>query len=138
MSSGPSPEYRAFVEAGIGILMAAIVADGKYTQEEFSWFKNVQHRHPLFRDVPPDAFNPMLRSVKAQLGAGPWKPLVERWAAAIPAQYRVSMFQLAVEVLIIDKEIEGKEPEVIRVLWTALGIPDDEARQMFMSRFEKM
>lgn len=84
MSSGPSPEYRAFVEAGIGILMAVIVADGKYTQEEFSWFKNVQHRHPLFRDVPADAFNPMLRSVKAQLAAGAWKPLVEKWAAAIP------------------------------------------------------
>jgi hypothetical protein len=137
-SSGPSPEYRAFVEAGIGILMATIQADGKFSADEFAWWKTVQHRHPLFRDVPGEAFNPMLHRVKAQLASQPWKTLVEGWAAAIPEQYRTSMFELAAELAVVDKELEGKEPEVLRHLWKALGIPDDTARRLCMSKIERM
>jgi hypothetical protein len=137
-TSGPTPEYRAFVEAGIGILMATILADGKYSEDEFVWWKTVQHRHPLFRDVPAEAFNPMLQRVKSQLVSQPWKTLVDDWAKAVPEQYRTSMFELAAELAVVDKELEGKEPEVVRHLWRAFGIPDDKARAIFMSKIERM
>ncbi len=138
MSNGPTPEHRAFVEAGIGIVMSIIMADGKYSRDEFVWFKTVQHRHPLFADVPPDAFNPMLKRVKKQLVTESWKSLVDEWAAAVPEQFRLSIFELATELAVVDKELEGKEPEVVRHLWHALGIPDDIARNIFMSRIERM
>ena len=136
--SGPTPEHRAFVEAGIGIVMSIIMADGKYTQDEFLWFKTLQHRHPLFSDVPADAFNPMLKRVKSRLTKESWRKLIDEWAAAVPPPYRVSIFSLATELAVVDKELEGKEPEVIRYLWHALAIPDDEARSIFMSRIERM
>lgn len=138
MSAGPTPEYRAFVEASIGILMSIIMADGKYSQDEFVWFKTVQHRHPLFADVPPQAFNPMLTRVKGRLTRESWRALLDEWSVAVPFQYRVSIFELATELAVIDKELEGKEPEVVRYLWHAMGIPDDQARTIFMSRIERM
>lgn len=133
-----SPHQNTFVEAGMGILMSMIMADGKYTQDEFVWWKTVQHRHPLFSDVPAEVFNPMLHEVKAKLGSQPWRSLVDQWAAAVPNEYRLSVFELASELAVIDKELEGKEPEVVRHLWKALGIPDDTARSIFMSKIEKM
>jgi uncharacterized tellurite resistance protein B-like protein len=136
--SGPPPDHRAFVEAGMGILMSVIMADGKYSQDEFLWWKTAQHRHPLFRDVPAEVFNPMLQRVKAQLASQPWQTLVEGWAANVPHQYRTSVFELAAELAVVDKELEGKEPEVVRHIWHALGIPDDTARAIFMARIEKM
>jgi len=131
-------EHRAFVEAGIGVLMAVIMADGKYTQDEFVWWKTAQYRHPLFREVPAEAFNPMLARVKQQLQTENWRTLVDTWAAAIPPQFRVSMFELAAELAVVDKELEGKEPEVVRHLWSAMGIPDDDARSIFMRKIERM
>lgn len=136
--SGSSPEQRAFIEAGMGILMAVIMADGKFTEDELTWWKSVQYRHPLFRDVPPETFNPMLHQVKARLGAEPWRPLVEGWAAAVPQEYRLAVFELAAELAVADKELEGGEPEVVTHLWRAFGIPEDTARQVFMSKIEKM
>jgi hypothetical protein len=133
-----TPEHKAFVEAGIGIVMSMIMADGKYTEEEFVWFKNAQNRHPLFRDVPPEAFNTMLRRVKARLTTEPWRALIDEWAPAIPEQYRVNIFELATELAVVDRELEGKEPEVVRYLWKALNIPDDVARKIFMGQIEKM
>ena len=136
--SGPTPEHRAFVEAGIGIVMSIIMADGKYSQDEFVWFKTVQHRHPLFADVPADAFNPMLKRVKQRLTKESWKALIDEWVSAVPQRYRVSIFELATELAVVDKELEGKEPEVIRYLWHSMGIPDDQARTIFMARIERM
>jgi hypothetical protein len=136
--SGESHDQRAFVEAGMGILMAVIMADGKFTQDELSWWKSVQNRHPLFRNVPPETFNPMLHHVKERLGAEPWKPLVEGWAAAVPQEYRLAVFELAAELAVTDKELEGGEPEVVTHLWRAFGIPEDTARQVFMSKIETM
>jgi uncharacterized tellurite resistance protein B-like protein len=137
-AGGPTPEHRAFVEAGIGILMSIIMADGKYSQDEFVWFKTVQHRHPLFADVPPDAFNPMLKRVKSRLSRESWRALVQEWAVDVPERYRLSIFDLATELAVVDKELEGKEPEVIKHLWHAMGIPDDIARKVFMDKIEKM
>lgn len=136
--SGPSPEYRAFVEAGIGVVMSVIMADGKYTRDEFTWFKTKQHTHPLFRDVPPDAFNDMLSRVKARLTTQPWRGLVDQWAAAVPQQFKTPVFELAAELAVIDKELQGAETEVIEYLWKALGIPDEEARKIFMGKIGSM
>lgn len=136
--SGVTPEHRAFVEASMGILMAVIMADGKYTQDEFSWWKNVQTRHPLFKDVPADVFNPMLQGVKAQLAATPWPSLVTNWAKAVPSQFRKSIFELAADLVVVDGELEGKEPEVIKHIWQSLQLPDDEARKIFMAKIEAM
>ncbi len=136
--SVPTPEHRAFVEAGIGIVMSIIMADGKYSQDEFIWFKTVQHRHPLFADVPPESFNPMLKRVKQRLGKESWRKLLDEWAVAVPERFRVSIFELATELAVVDKELEGREPEVVRYLWRALGIPDEQARTIFMTRIERM
>ncbi len=136
--SGPTPEYRAFVEAGIGVCMSVIMADGKFTQDEMVWWETVRQRHPLFHDVPTSDFAPMLQRVKTRLAAEAWKSLVDEWAGAIPEKFRLALFTLATEVAVVDKELEGKEPEVIRHLWRALGIPDDAARKIFMDRIEGM
>ncbi len=136
--SGPTPEQRAFVEAGIGILMATIMADGKFTQDEFSWWKTAQDRHPLFRDVPPADFNPMLHNVKTRLSATPWKQLVSEWAQSVPAQYRVGIYELACELAVVDRELGGQEPDVVTHLRDSLAIPLDQARSIFMSKIERM
>lgn len=136
--TGPSPEHRAFVEAGIGILMAVIMADGKYTQDEFAWWKTVQNQHPLFKDVPPDAFNPMLQRVKTQLASSPWPGLVQTWGKAVPPQFRTSIFELAADLVVTDGELEGKEPDVIKSIWQAMELPDDVARKIFMAKIEAM
>ncbi|MDX2235323.1 MAG: hypothetical protein NW200_12565 [Hyphomonadaceae bacterium] len=136
--SGPSPEYRAFVEAGLGIVMSMIMADGKYTQDEFAWFKTKQHTHPLFRDVPPDAFNAMLHRVKARLTSEPWKALITEWSAAVPADYRRPVFELAAELAVVDKELKGQESDVAEHLWRTFEIPEDEARRIFMAKIQSM
>jgi len=133
-----TPEHRAFVEAGIGIVMAMIMADGHYSQEEFSWFKTAQNRHPLFRDVPPDAFNAMLHRVKARLTREPWRALIDEWAAAIPADFRMPVFEMAAEVATVDSDVKGRESEVVQYLAAALQIPEATARDVFMRRIEKM
>lgn len=139
MADDQSPlSQLAFTEAAIGILTAVIMADGKYTQDEFVWWKAVQNRHPLFRDVPPNIFNPLLRSAKARLVSQPWKLLVTQWATQVPAEARLPIFELAADLAVVDKELEGREPEVVVHLWHALEIPDDVARKVFMGKIEKM
>ena len=135
---GPTHDHKAFVEAGIGIVMTVIMADGQFSQDEYVWWKKAQMSHPLFANVPPEPFNAMLQSVKAQLSAGPYQPLVDKWAKSVPEQYRVSIFELATELATVDKDIAGREPEVLKYLWQALGIPDELGRRIFMSRIEKM
>lgn len=132
--SGPTPEHRAFVEGGLGILMAVIMADGKYSQAEFVWFKTVQNRHGLFSDVPPSAFNPMLERVKSRLTREPWQSLINEWAAAVPQQFRTPVFALAAELAVVDKELQGREHDVVKHLGMALGVPEGEARTIFMDK----
>lgn len=134
----PTPEYRAFVEAGIGICMSVTMADGKVTRDESVWWTTKCVGHPLFRDVPEDAFNAMLQRVQTQLKQRAWKPLVTDWAAAVPQQYRGAIFELAAELAVVDKELEGKEPEVVKHVWQALGIPDEKGRSIFMAKIEAM
>ncbi len=136
--NGPTPEHRAFVEGGLGILMAIIMADGKYSQEEFVWFKTLQHRHGLFSDVPPDAFNPMLERVKSRLTRESWQALIDEWAAAVPERFRVNVFELAAELAVIDKELQGRENAVIRRLGQAFGLPEEQARTIFMGKLNGM
>lgn len=131
-------EYKAFVEAGIGIVMSMIMADGQYTEEEFNWFKTAQTRHPLFRDVPADAFNSMLHRVKGRLSREPWRALIDEWAAAVPGEYRMPVFEMATEVATIDSDVKGRESEVVQYLANALQIPEASAREVFMRRIEKM
>jgi uncharacterized tellurite resistance protein B-like protein len=133
-----SAEQRAFVEAGMGICMAVIMADGKFTQDELAWWKTVQARHPLFKDVSPEEFNPLLAYVKEKLAGGPWQASVDGWAKAVPEAYRVPMIELASELATVDKGVEGKEPEVIRHLTAALGVPAEKGREIFMQRIEHM
>lgn len=130
--------HKAFVEAGIGIVMTMIMADGQYTEEEFVWFKNAQVRHPLFRDVPAPAFNDMLRRVRARLVSEPWRALVEEWAQAVPAEFREKIFELATELAVVDRDLKGREPEVVRYLGRALQIPEEVSRRIFMNQIDKM
>jgi tellurite resistance protein len=136
--SGPTPEYRAVVEAGVGICTAVIMADGKVSQDEARWFMAQRMAHPLFRDVPADAFKSMQEAVQAQLAGGGWKPLVEKWAVAVPDKFRSALFELACAVATVDKDLAGKEPEVVRHLGKALGFADDVIRKTFMDSIEKM
>lgn len=133
-----TPEHRAFVEAGIGIVMAMIMADGQYSEEEFAWFKSAQNRHPLFRDVPPEAFNTMLHRVKARLQTEPWRALIDEWAAAVPEDYRVKVLELAAEVAVVDRELKGRESDVVRYLGDALKLPEEVVRTTFMNRIQGM
>ncbi len=132
--AGPSPEYRAFVEAGIGICMSVFMADGKFSAEERHSWLALQHGHPLFRDVPPEAFNQMLRRVESNLTSGDWRERLTKWAGDVPQRYRLPLFELASELAVADKQLEGKEPEVVRRLGRAFGIPDEEADRIFMSK----
>ena len=133
-----TPEHRAFVEAGLGIVMATIMADGQYSEEELAWFKTAQNRHPLFRDVPPDAFNTMLHRVRGRLQSEPWRALIDEWAACVPADYRLPVLEMAAEVAVIDRDLRGRESEVVQYLGAALHVPEQTAREIFMRRIEKM
>jgi uncharacterized tellurite resistance protein B-like protein len=132
--SGPTPEHRAFVEAGIGIVMSVVMADGVYNESEMQLFVKAQHQYDLFRDVPPDAFNAMLGRVRARMQAEPWKALVTEWANAVPPEHSRKIFELAIQFVTADKSVGGQEPEVLRQLADGLGIPDAEARRMFAER----
>ena len=132
-----TPESRAFVEAGVGICMSVIMADAKVSRDESLWWAAKRVSHPLFRDVPNDLFNTVLQLTQTKLKHEPWMGLVEGWAVAVPGPYREAVFELAADLAVIDKEIEGKEPEVLRHLWRALGISDERGRAIFMEQIEK-
>ncbi|MBI1187089.1 MAG: hypothetical protein GC206_07125 [Alphaproteobacteria bacterium] len=138
MSGGPTPEYRAFVEAGIGVCMAVILADGAFSEDEFVWWKALQEGHPLFRDVPAADFNPMLARVKAQLLSQPWEPLVQQWANAVPEQYREALLETASQTAIVDRKVVGGEPGIIRFIWRALAISDDRGASIFANVMGRM
>jgi hypothetical protein len=136
--SGPTPEQRAFVEAGMGVCMAVILSDGTFSQDEFAWWKALSERHPLFRYVPAEDFNPMLARVKAQLLSAPWEGLVQNWASAVPAQYREALLETASQTAIVDRKVVGGEPGIIRFIWRALGISDDRGATIFADVMNKM
>ncbi|HVZ99524.1 MAG TPA: TerB family tellurite resistance protein [Caulobacterales bacterium] len=136
--SAPTPEHRAFVEAGIGVCMAVMMADGKLTAEELAWWQAAQYRHPLFKDVPASAFNNMLARVKEKLANLGAKAAINAWAPAVPQQYRHSIYELAVELAVVDHQLAGREPEIVLHIGACLGVPTEEARRIFMDRIEKM
>ncbi len=59
-------------------------------------------------------------------------------ANAVPEQYRQSIYELAISLAVIDKELEGREPEVVTHLWRSLGLDETLARKLFMDRIEHM
>lgn len=132
--SGPSPEHRAFVEAGIGICMAVIMADGVYNESEMALFVKAQHQYALFRDVPPDAFNPMLARVRSRLQSESWSALVTEWAKNVPEQHRVAIYELAVDMATADRSVSGKEPEVLKHLAENFGLWSEEANKILLQR----
>ena len=71
-----------FEEAAVGILSAVAYADGRISDEEQAWWHRVQYRHPLFADLPPSIFNPMLDRARQTLTDTPWPQAVAAWAAA--------------------------------------------------------
>jgi len=137
--SGPQNSQVAFVESGIGIVMAVIMADGQYSADELTWWKSMQNVHPLFRDVPAHVFNPIQQKVKAQLLSQiPWRTLVDGWAANVPPEYRELMLDLAADLAVVDKTVSGKEPEVIMHIGRAMGISEDKVRQIFMTKIARL
>lgn len=129
---------RAFVVAGIGICTAVIMADGKLSDQEKAWWTNAQHRMALFRDVPPAEFNDMLTRVQAELSPTTWRGLVDRWASAVPPEHRLALFEIAAELAVVDKGLDGGEPEVVRHVGKALGLPQEQIRSIFMDKIDKM
>jgi long-subunit acyl-CoA synthetase (AMP-forming) len=119
--------------------MVVIMADGAYSPDELVWWKSMQNVHPLFRDVPPHVFNPMQQRVKAQLTSQtPWRQLVDQWAKAVLQQYKELILELAADLATVDKNVSGKEPEVITYLGKAMGLTDDTVSRIFMSKISRI
>ncbi|MBL8551477.1 MAG: tellurite resistance TerB family protein [Hyphomonadaceae bacterium] len=114
-------------EAAAGVLLAVIRADGEFQDEEVQTWKAIIYRHPIFRRQPPDTFNPMMERVRASLDNEPWREVLARWSANIPAELRPTVFALAIELVLSDETVTDSERTVIGYLQNTLQIPDQLA-----------
>lgn len=117
-------------EAAVGVLLAVMCADGEVADEEMAWWKRVQHRHPLFADLPPSLYNPMIDKARRALDERPWRDAISTWSTLVPRHHSRMLFELAVELAFIDQDVSGSEPDVLIHLAHGLGLTADEARQV--------
>ena len=121
----------AFEEAAIGILAAVAYADGQIAAEELAWWRRIQHRHPLFADLPPSLSNPMLARARQTLATTPWKEAITDWAADVPRANVEQIYRMAVELQLVDGVSTRQESQVTVHLSHALGIAVDRSTHLF-------
>ena len=121
----------AFEEAAIGILTAVLYADGVVADAELAWWRRVQERHPLFADLPPASFDPILARAQQTLLATPWRDAVTMWAREVPRAHAELVYCLAVELQLVDGDCAGTESRITAHLSHALRIPPERSTHLF-------
>ena len=121
----------AFEEAVVGILAAVAHADGRLADEELAWWRRVRARHPLFSDLPPSLFNPMLARAQAALATLPWAEAITEWAADVPRAHAEMIYAMAVELQLVDGESTRRESQVTVHLAHALGLSPERSTHLF-------
>ena len=121
----------AFEQAVIGILTAVLYADEAIADAELAWWRRVQERHPLFADLPPSLFNPMLAQAQRELLATSWAEAISDWATQIPPEHAEQVYCMAVELQLIDGDCARQESRMTAHLSNALGLSPERSTRLF-------
>src|SRR5436309_2027839 len=116
------------VEAMVG----AIDADGEVSDTELESLHNKLETHELFAALSKDARERVLdQAADAIEAAGGGRNRVAAIAAGLPSRAeRVMAYTLACELCVADGDLPEKEILYLEALQEALGLPDEEAREL--------
>ncbi len=121
----------AFEQAVIGILTTVLYADGAIADAELAWWRRVQERHPLFADLPPSLFNPILAHAQQRMLSTPWPEAISEWAQDVPPEHAELVYCLAVELQLVDGDCDRTESRITAHLANALGLPPERSTYLF-------
>lgn len=119
------------VEAMVG----AIDADGEVTDAELDALHAKLDTHELFSQLSKDAKERLVDGAADAIeAAGSARNRVDAIAKGLPSRTeRELAYTLACEMTVADNDLAEKEIAYLELLQTALGLPDDAAKELFES-----
>ncbi|HEU0032627.1 MAG TPA: TerB family tellurite resistance protein [Kofleriaceae bacterium] len=114
-------------------MLAAMEADGDVQDEEVETLEANLARHPIFEGMSRDELS-RLTDVAADAirDAGGGKQRIEAIAAGLPSRnQRLTAYTMACDVCVSDRVLAEAEIDFLDRLQTALGLGDDEAKEVF-------
>jgi len=130
-SGGASPDdpRRWIIES----MLAAMAADGEVLEEELEVLQKNIDEHELFSDLTQEASSRLIDiAADAIRESGGGASRTAAIAAGIPSRnHRIAAYHMACEVCVADSELAEGEIAYLEELQRALGLADDEARELF-------
>jgi uncharacterized tellurite resistance protein B-like protein len=120
---------RFIIEAMLG----AMEADGDVTEEEMQVFERNLEEHELFRDLTSDARSRLVDlAADAIRESGGGGRRADSIARGLPSRnHRLTAYLMACEVCVSDADLPESEINYLDALQKALGVSDEEAREVF-------
>jgi tellurite resistance protein len=120
---------RFLVEAMLG----AMEADGEVTGEEMEVLQNNLEGHDLFEGLLPEETARMIDlAADAIRKSGGGGKRLDAIAKGLPNRsHRMAAYTLACEICVSDAELPESEINYLDALQSALGLSDDESREIF-------
>ena len=114
-------------------MLGAMEADGEVTEEEMQVLQKNLDEHELFQGLTGEQTARLIdRAADAIREAGGGDKRATAIAEGLPSRgYRLTAYALACEVCVSDNELPEAEIRFLESLQTSLGIPDDDAKDLF-------
>jgi len=125
---GAKPELKDEKEAFLGIIYAAIAADGVVETEEMNALAITLANKKIFRGI--DLNGTLKRISKIHKESGTVKGIIEAAAPKITEDYKATVFATAVDFLLSDGDVAAAEEQMLYDLKAALNIADDVAKNI--------
>ncbi len=130
LGSDNTPTTLSNEEAFVGILLAAIAADGHISNEEITDFNSFVQKSKTLQNVTGTAFNEMIDKLFRIFRREGLDQLVKLSADNLPEALRKGAFAMACDLLFSDGTIEHEEEGLLEKLKDLLCVDDSTATKI--------
>jgi uncharacterized tellurite resistance protein B-like protein len=125
-----SEDPRRFI---IEAMLGAMEADGDVTEDEMNVLETNLEEHPLFDGLTGDERSRLVDlAADAIREGGGGRKRVDDLARGMPSRtHRLTAYAMACQVCVSDADLPEAEINYLDALQRALGLADDEARELF-------
>lgn len=117
-------------EAFMGILLAAISADGYITQDESDDFFAFTNKLKFLKKLNNTEFWDVIDKIQKFIKTEGIEKVVAACAQTLPAELKVPAFAQACDLLFSDGYVEVAEEKLLEILKAELAIPDNMATKI--------
>jgi hypothetical protein len=100
-----------------------MVADDEIVEEEIKLIELVSTHHPYLKELTGQNYNDIVDRIRKRLASSSWQEEIKHYVAAIPTEWTVTAFLLAIDLALVDGKLHVVEEQFIFTLIELFDIP---------------